>query len=288
MKYLLSILFSSIIFSLSAQDNSKVTVFSLIKNGEDISISNPLAVPHGKGYNNQPSFISNEKILIASFHLEQIDILSFDVKTGEKARFEFPLGGDQFSPQLIPDSEEFATVRLDTSGIQRLYKYSMKNKEASPLLDDISVAYFAFYDQNEILATVLNEEKMDLVRIDLNSRKTDTLFHDAGRFIQKIPGTDTMSYTLVNPSNKMDIYGMDMSTGESYFITELSKGVLDGVWIDDSRILMGIGHNLYLFDTFGEGEWEHFASLEDHGISGITRMAISPDGKSLAIVSNQP
>lgn len=128
---------------------------------------------------------------------------------------------------------------------------------------------------------------MDLTLIDLESKTVDTLWTDAGRALQKIPGTDTMSYTLKNEDGKYDLYGFDIETGDSYYVCELLMDVQDYVWVNDLQILAGLRNRLYLYDTLGFPEWERMASIEEYGIRDITRMAVSPDGKKLAVVGTQ-
>src|SRR5690606_3698202 len=148
------------------------------------------------------------------------------------------------------------------------------------------VAYFAFYSDKKMLSTVLNGDKMDLVMIDLISKKADTLFYNAGRSLQKVPKSNSMSYSLVNEEGNLDLYLLDMDSAESFFITELPIGIQDCVWINDTQILVGSGNKLYMYDTLGEPEWTRVASVEEFGIKNISRMAISPDGKRLALVDN--
>jgi hypothetical protein len=126
---------------------------------------------------------------------------------------------------------------------------------------------------------------MNLVLIDLQSKKTDTLFYNAGRSLQKVPKTNSMSYSLVNEEGNLDLYLLDMNSYENFFVTQLPIGIQDYVWINDTQILVGSGNKLYMYDTLGESEWTRVASLEDYGLKNITRMAISPNGKKLAIVT---
>src|SRR5690606_2913687 len=152
-------------------------------------------------------------------------------------------------------------------------------------IKDLQVTYFTFYNDQKMLATVLDGDKMDLVMIDLPSKTADTLFYNAGRSLQKVPNTNSMSYSLFNEEGNLDLYLLDMNSGESFFVTQLPIGIQDYVWINDSQILIGSGNKLYMYDTLGESEWNRVADLEEFGIKNISRMAISPDGKKLALVA---
>lgn len=285
-----SFLLALILFSFSiisrAQDTTGIFIADIQINDENIDLSNFKEIPLQPGYHNQPLFISNTEILFSSENNNNPDIRKYDLETGKLTWMHSETPGGEYSPQPIPASDDIAAVRLDPNGLQRLYRYSGEDAP-TVLIEDIAVAYFSFFDSGRILATILNEDKMDLVTIDLNLQKIDTLASDAGRTVGKIPGTGLMTYSLVNESGQLDIYTCNMETGESVFICELPYTILDYIWLDDSRILTGANYRLFLFDTWDEGHWSLFGSVERYGITEITRLALSPDGKKLAIVGKK-
>lgn len=270
-----------------AQENLQVFIFDITSEAENVRLSNMHKIPLNEGYNNQPSFTSNHTLVLSANNEGQSDILEYNLNTQEKRWINAKTAGGEYSPQQIPLSSDIAAVRLDPNGLQRLYRYDSKTGASTLLIDDLAVAYFSFYNNQKLLATVLNQESMDLTLIDLESKTVDTLWTDAGRALQKIPGTDTMSYTLKNEDGKYDLYGFDIETGDSYYVCELLMDVQDYVWVNDLQILAGLRNRLYLYDTLGFPEWERMASIEEYGIRDITRMAVSPDGKKLAVVGTQ-
>lgn len=272
---------------LRSQENTEVFVFDIAPSYTGIELLNVRNVSNNEGYDNQPSFISNEALVFAGNNNGQIDISEYDFNTKLKRWVNAQTEGGEYSPQKFPSSTDVAAVRLDKDGKQRLYRYSAKTGESSVILEDLQVAYFAFYNDQKILATVLNNEKLDLVMIDLQLKSVDTLFSDAGRSIQKVPKSKSISYTLINESKKLDLYVLDINSGESYFICELPTGVQDYVWLNDTQVLVGMNSTLYLYDTLGEAEWNKVASVSEFGIKNISRMAISPNGKKLALVGEQ-
>lgn len=281
---LITILFTGILFS---QENPEIFVFDITPSYEGLEVLNAQNVSNNTGYDNQPSFISNDVLVFAGNNNGQTDISEYNLITKTKRWINQETEGGEYSPQKFPSSNHLAAVRLDKDGKQRLYRYDSKNGTSSLLIEDLKVAYFAFINDNQIMATVLNNDKMDLTRINLQSKVVDTLFKDAGRSIQKVPNTKTMSYTLVNEVKNLDLYVLEVNSGESFFICELPDNVEDYVWINDTQILIGIGSNLYIYDTLGDPEWHRVASLSEYGIKNISRMAISPNGKKLALVGEQ-
>lgn len=282
------LLFLSIIFTTYltfAQTNTEVYVFDIRPAYEGLELLNIQNISNNKGYNNQPSFIANETLVFAGNNEGQTDIVEYSLNTKSKKWFNQKTEGGEYSPQTFPTINDVAAVRLDKNGLQRLYRYDSQTGKSTELIKDLQIAYFAFYNDEKILATVLDSDKMNLVLIDLQSKKTDTLFYNAGRSLQKVPKTNSMSYSLVNEEGNLDLYLLDMNSYENFFVTQLPIGIQDYVWINDTQILVGSGNKLYMYDTLGESEWTRVASLEDYGLKNITRMAISPNGKKLAIVT---
>lgn len=282
------LLFLSIIFTTYltfAQTNTEVYVFDIRPAYEGLELLNIQNISNNKGYNNQPSFIANETLVFAGNNEGQTDIVEYSLNTQSKKWFNQKTDGGEYSPQTFPTINDVAAVRLDKNGLQRLYRYDSQTGKSTELIKDLQIAYFAFYNDEKILATVLDSDKMNLVLIDLQSKKTDTLFYNAGRSLQKVPKTNSMSYSLINEEGNLDLYLLDMNSYENFFVTQLPIGIQDYVWINDTQILVGSGNKLYMYDTLGESEWTRVASLEDYGLKNITRMAISPNGKKLAIVT---
>ncbi len=282
-KLLLFVTLSTTLFTF-AQVNTEVYVFDIAPAYEGLQLLNAWNISNNPGYDNQPSFISNETLVFAANNNGQTDISEYNLATKLQNWVNQETKGGEYSPQKFPSSDDLAAVRLDPDGKQRLYKYDSETGNSSEIVPDLQVAYFAFYNDSKVLATVLDDEYMSLVMIDLPNNKADTLFYKAGRSLQKVPKTKTMSYTLVNEQGNLDLYLLDMDSYESFFVTELPIGLEDYVWINDTQVLVGSGSKLFMYDTLGEPEWNSVASLDEYGIKNISRMAISPNGQKLAMV----
>lgn len=285
MKNLLFLFIISTSFSSFTQENTEVFVFDISQAYEGLELLNARNISNNEGYDNQPSFISNETLVFAGNNDGQTDISEYNLTSNLQKWVNSKTDGGEYSPQKFPSNSDVAAVRLDTDGLQRLYRYDAKTGKSTEIIKNLQVAYFAFYNDNKMLATVLNGEKLDLVMIDLSTKSVDTLFYNAGRSLQKVPNTSSMSYSLVNEEGNLDIYLLDMTSYESFFVTELPIGIQDYVWINDTQILLGKGSRLYMYDSLGGTEWNRVASIEEYGIKNITRMAISPNGKKIAIVA---
>lgn len=287
MKYLFFLLFS--ISTFAQMPDTEIFVFDIQSINNSISFSNARNISINPGYDNQPFFYDNNTIIYAGMRDKETDINQFEVDRSRHSWISNTEAGSEFSPQRIPGSNDIAAVRLDTTGLQLLYKYNYETGKPSVILPDTKVGYFAFYDPNNILAAVLNGSSLDLILYDLTARTSKKIISDAGRSIQKVPKSNSMSYTIKNEENNFDIYLLDISGDEptSYFVSELPDGTQDFTWLDEYRILAFQGSDLYLFDTFGGEAWVKLADFSKYGITDITRLSVNPDGTKLALVGTK-
>ena len=237
-------------------------------------------------YDSQPFFIDNEQIVYARTYDSLTDIAKYHLKNKSLINISETKIGGEYSPQKIPNSDHYAAVRLDTTGLQRLYKYNSNTKQSSLFIENLQVAYYSFYDENRILSSVLSGANLDLVYSDVSKKSNDTLLIKVGRSIHKVPNTiNTMSYTSVNDEGNMDIFQLDISTLESFFVCQLPIGIQDHIWLDEATLLIGSLDKIFLLDLFKNGDWKLVADLSKYNIKDITRLALSPDGSKLAMVA---
>ncbi|NND88149.1 MAG: hypothetical protein HKM28_02755 [Flavobacteriaceae bacterium] len=268
-------------FQISSQNN-EVFLMDIEFSDEDFSVSNVKNISNNEGYDNQPSFVNNDRVLYAGTENGQTEIQVYYLEDGRKFRINKSTSGGEYSPTHFPQSNRIAAVRLDTTGLQRLYAYDYNAPgygESTLLLNDLEVAYFAFYDEKTILASILSDGNLDLVLVDLKTKKITPYLENTGRSIHKIPQRNAMSYTAINEEGNMDVYQLDMASKESYFICQLPVGIQDHTWLNESNLLLGSGDKLYRYDLYGSGDWKEVADLSMYEIDNISRLATSKDGK---------
>ncbi len=276
-------------FSLgNAQTNTEIFLMDVSFSETEFTISNFRNISNNEGYDSQPSFSDNNTILYSRTHQGQTDIARYVISENNYYWINHSTSGGEYSPQSFPKSKNVTAVRLDTTGLQRLYEYDFKTMESSLLIKNLQVAYYSFYDKKTILSSVLSGNNLDLVISNLSKKTNDTLVQNVGRSIHKVPNSkEEMSYTSVNEDGNMDIFQLDMKTLESFFVAELPIGIQDHIWLDESKLLIGSLDKLYMLDFFGSEDWKLVADLSEYNIKEITRLAVSPDGTKLAIVAEK-
>ncbi len=252
-----------------------------------LGISNFRNVSNDAGYDNQPSFYNSEVLLFAGNNGGQTDIASYDIPSNTRIWVNTSTPGGEYSPQVMEYEDQIAAVRLDPDGLQRLYKYNSKTGASELLINELQVAYYAFYRSHNkaLVASVLSNGELDLTVTNLETKAVDTIAYNVGRSIQ-VSDTQNVMYTAQNEEKNYEIFQLAMLDGlESFFVCQLPVGIQDFAFIGDSRFIIGSGSKLYVYDQFGSGDWKEVADLSAYKIKNITRLAVSPNGTKLALVA---
>lgn len=268
--------------------NTEIFLFDISKENQEIRIENGENISQNPGYDNQPSFYSRDTLIFSKIRKNQTDIAGVSLKEFSSFWINNSGIGSEYSPQRIPGTMDVAAVRLDTTGLQLLYKYDWKTGESSVLVPGLKVGYFSFLNNDQILTAVLNDTTMDLILYDLEKDTSKILVNNVGRSIHKVPGIHSMSYTVVNEQKNLDLYILDLDGEEakSYFLVTLPKGTQDYAWLDENRILLGNGSKIFLYDILGISEWTSIADLSDYQLQNITRIAVNSDVTKLALAAD--
>ena len=132
MKTIFSIILVLFLSNLQAQVNSELYLFDMRYENGKLQLSNKKNISINAGYDNQPSFYDNNTILFASERNGQTDIKEYKIASDKFTKLTETDFGSEYSPQRMPDSKNISAVRLDTSGLQRIYEYNLKKESLNP------------------------------------------------------------------------------------------------------------------------------------------------------------
>lgn len=240
-------------------------------------------ISENPGYDNQPSFIDDVLVLYARTREGQTDIARFSTEDESTTWLTQTTVGSEYSPLKIPGRDAFSAIRLDTTGLQRLYAYPMKGGTPKILLPGAKVGYHLWYDEEILVCTLLSGSGMDLVVANLKDETRYTFQKGVGRSLLRIPDSDRFSYVSVEVKAPV-VKAMDPRSGANEVIAPLPEGVQDLCWFPDGTLVCGQGGKLLGYRPGRDTEWR---ILHDFGseVSNITRLAINPSGTWLALVA---
>lgn len=268
-----------------AQPSTEVYLFDLEKDKNGYTLSNPINVSNNPGYDNQPSFSSDgNTLLYTSWQAdEQTDIIQYNISEQSKSRFT-ATDGSEYSPTASFNGEKISAILLERNGRQLLWSYHLKDASSNILVENLVIGYHCWFDENTLFSFVLGEPST-LQQNDLKSGKNSIIDENIGRSLHRIPGKKTISY-ISKASDEWRIMTYQPKNGKQKEIAKTLPNTEDMAWTPGGTMIMGKDSELF-YRNLKDKSWSSLSSLVQFDLSGITRVAISPDGKKLAIVVNE-
>lgn len=261
-----------------------------------LSVGQPLNITNSPGYDNQPSFTPDgQQILFTSMRGgNQTDIYRYDMTSRTIARVT-DTPESEYSPTVTPDGGHISVIRVEADGTQRLWRFTSDGKQPELVLADIKpVGYHAWADNHTLVLFVLGTPTTaaTLQVADTQSGKADIVVRGIGRSIQKIPGRATISFVArEEPAQRGGAPTLRIRELEpkGRHITPLVSAVAgateaDCAWTPDGVLLMANQDLLYGWKR-GDAEWRRIADLATLGLHGVSRLAVSPRGDRIAVVT---
>lgn len=274
-------LYGQILF---AQPNTEVFLFDLDISGDSIVLSNKTNISNNEGYDNQPSFYDENTVLFSSTRNGQTDIRSYDITSGETKWVTDTPGGSEYSPTRIVADDAISAIRLDTTGLQRLYRYDIRSGKSERILEEAKVGYYMWYSKDVVVNTVLVENRMDLVISHLNGNNDYTFQKKVGRNLLRIPGSERISYVSKEGDQNV-LKSMDVLSGANDSIIN-AFAIEDFAWLGNGTLLAGYENKLLKYQRKKDDTWKPAHKFMDSEIGTITRIVVSPDQTKLVLVAS--
>ncbi|MGE0440878.1 MAG: TolB family protein [Gemmatimonadales bacterium] len=257
--------------------------------GRALTIGPPRRLTNRPGYDNQPSFTPDGKALLYTVVREggpggttQADIFRLELATGRSAPV-VSTPESEYSATPMPGGREFAVIRVERDSTQRLWAFPLAGGTPRLLLPDLApVGYQAWLDANTVGLYVLGSPAT-LQVADLGAGGARILLSRIGRAVQRIPGRRALSVTQQVSDSTWWIVEVDPTTAAAKPIVAMPPGAEYYVWLPDGSLLSAEGSSLYRFRPGSDAAWVEAARLP--GLSGLSRLAVSPRGDAIAIVA---
>lgn len=279
--------FTTILFLLTisvySQTNTEVYLFDIKTVDRKTEIVKPRNISNNEGYDNQPSFYDGNTILFSSTRNGQTDIVKYDIDSDKHTWVTDTPQGSEYSPLKIPGKNSASSIRLDTTGLQRLYEYSVWDGTYYELLKDLKVAYYVWHNPTTVISSVTEGNRLDLVISDLTDGTHRTVQKNVGRSLHRIPNSNLISF-ISKENEDWEIRSLNPNTEEVKKITKLFENIDDICWLAKDVIIAANNKILMQINPESKNEWGRFLRLEKKGINNISRIAVSPNGKYLSLV----
>ncbi len=284
-KYLLISLALLPFATITAQVSStEIYLVDIIKKDKKTTYSVPKNITNHPGYDNQPEFSADGKkiIYVSMPDTLQSDIFEYTIEDSTtKAISETP--ESEYSPKYAPNGKTMAVVQVDSDKGQRLYQFTGDPQDLYDMAEGIdSVGYYTWLNDTVVAMACLNNG-LELYIYEVTTRQFMMLGKGIGRCLLREPLLGDLIYTKVDGDN-VSLVRYEMATGESFSYCDGLPGAKDYVFAKDGKILASSEGKLYSIDPNGDKKWVELADFSKT-IGTFYRIAVSPNGKQLALVS---
>ena len=275
-------------WALSAQAPPATEVYlaPLTVTAEDVTVGAAMNISNNPGYDNQPSFLPDSSgVLFASNRDgKQNDIYRWTIASKSLMQLT-KTAENEYSPLVAPDGKSFICVHGTE---QSLFRYDLDG--ANPRLSyqhgTLLIGYHVWLSDVDVATFILGVGggPNSLQLINTKTGAAETIAQNIGRSLLRRPKHNTVSFVTKASASASSIKEFDVTThAVKTLIYDTMRPSEDLTWLPDgNRLIMGSGSKLAMW-TEGLG-WRDIADLGPNGVTKITRLAASPDGKWLAVV----
>ena len=282
--------------TLSAQINdSEVWVGSLDLSGDRFAISGLVNISNHPGYDNQPAFLPDGARVVFTSQIAVLDetghavqAVIHDLTSHASAPVPGALG---FSPTPAADGG----LMLLREG--RVWLHDAAGKE-SVLTETSDAGYFARFD-DRTWVLFMNDKQRRIVIYDATTKVLETMAVGAASAPIRIPGKRAVTFVAVEPfpppegeaaktapPRKLYLRQLNLEDRQVTTLATIPFGTSGShVWTARGTVLMAAGHTIYEWNPAHPDSWQPVAQLDNPELQGLTRIALSPRGDRIALVS---
>ncbi len=282
-----------LVFALKSQSlpTTNILLFDLEKTADGHTLGNPkfLTAWNRDGYNNQPAWLGEEKILITVGHPEdttQTEIWELDLAASTRTRVTETVESE-FSPTPMGDGRHFSSVLIEKDGenTQRLWQFPLDRSEAGqPVFSRITGIGYHCWLRDTLAALYLVEKPVHrLIVAGLKSQKATVITSNPGRSLHRL-ADGRLAFIAKATAQTWYIKSWDPRTKSGDILCKTRPSSEDFCVMADGSFLMGEGPKLFRLRPGKDLEWAQIADLSKYGVKTITRLAASAGGKLAVVV----
>ena len=242
------------------------------------------------GYDNQPAYTGDGSAILFTANRDgkQMDIYEFNRATRRVHQLVATPEGE-YSPTPTPDGKGFSVIRVEADSTQRLWRFDRDGTNPRLVLAGIKpVGYHAWIDDDQLALFVLGQPAT-LQHARVSTGKSAVIAQNIGRSLQRIPKTRAISFVHRESAKDVWIKQFDAESGAITPLVRAAPGADEPyvVWLNDGTMASAAGSRLLAWRR-GDKDWHEVHDLVGLKLGTVTRLALAPDGRALAIVTAEP
>jgi len=264
---------------------TEIYLASLAVGPEGLTAGAPVNVTNNPGYDNQPAFLPDSSGFLFSSNRDgqQTDIYRVDVASRAVTQVT-RTPENEYSPTIMPGGRTFSTVR---GAEQRLWAFNLDGTDAGlAYAHDGLIGYHAWLSPTTLALFILggNGAPVTLQLADVASRQATTIERRIGRSLLVRPRTDALTFVHQPEGGPRVVRELHPATRALTTLVEMLADSQDLAWTPGGTLLAGQRAKLFAWQPGATG-WTEAADLSSASVGVISRLAVSPDGRWLAIVA---
>jgi hypothetical protein len=267
-----------------------IFLFDFSERNGNVTISKGVNITQRPGYDNQPFFKPNSESLVFSSSVapDRTDIYEFVIESGETKQLTDSPEQQEYSPQISPDQKTLSFVTDGEHSNQSIWKTQIGSGHEEWLLASPGEREpVGYYSWRHRLGYILFWSRYghSLRLVHEQEKTSHYITGDAPPSTPHlIPGSNKFSFLHRQGNGETWVKELDPITRAVRPLTKITGNNNNYGWTPERRILMIDGTKLHACFPEGKKEWAVVADLGEHGLKSATRLAVSHDGKKIAIV----
>lgn len=264
---------------------TEIYLFDLVVKKKSVELVNPKNITNRSGYDNQPHFHPEKPLVYFSSADEtgRTDIMVYNYETSETKKFT-NTPEREYSPTVTSDGKFISCIIQRDNGAQDLGKYPIEGGEPVIIVDNLTVGYHAWINDDALVLFVLGRPNT-LRLYSISEKKDQELATNIGRSLHRIPGTNDISF-IDKQGAAWLIKKYSHKTGSIETIAPTLPNREDLAWTADGKILMSDGSAVFYWSS-KKKEWSPIALSSNFLLKGVTRLAVNNGMTKLAVVVDE-
>ncbi len=272
-----------------AQSGSDIFLALVHDAGGRMVVDSVRRVTQRPGYDNQPAFLPGDGGLLYTVidASGQADIWRYDLRSGRSVALIHTQPESEYSATVMPAGDRISVIRVERDSAQRLWSFTRAGTDPRVVLETLKpVGYHAWIDGNRLALFVLgNPATLQLA--DVRTGEARVVAQNIGRSLHKVPGRDAVSFVQLGAEKPGWIRILDVQSGTATSLVQPFAENEYHAWTPDGVLLTARGSVLYALRPGRDKDWVEVADLAGRGVRGISRIAVSADGRMIALVAEE-
>jgi hypothetical protein len=265
--------------------DTDIWLLDITTSNNSIALGNPINITKRLGYDNQPMFSPDCRFVLYSSIREngQSTIYKYDL-ISKTTSAQAAIAEAVYSPTFLEDSQHFAVVMVEPDQRQRLWKFATYEEKPNLWLSLIdSVGYFCVINKDSLVYVKITEPPT-MYLANIGKQHSNKIANNVARGFAKSNSQQIYYLDKMNDTDNFIIRCVNNKAFNSTQDLTLPAQVQDFVLFQNRYFCFGLKSELWILDMITKQK-TMILDLSKHGIKQITRLAISPNNRQLAIVA---